>query len=579
MAATTNTINNNLNVQINTYDDTGSFDENNISQHRLCTSQYMHVTPHNYILCLPHIPYSVTKMDVARAVENQILTSGKRASSEIINFEYVTNVTFIRAFDQAMFNSLTTSRALGSSSFGFGSGSKECYRDPWYKIAFVNITIPPCYSENGFQFYTNGEDAFYNGVCSGDIVINSWTDAFFVAHPRTYFQNSQEQTYKQQQQQQSQTQTDKREETENQCNAFQRWKCEFKVKQLERKVKEYENTIRQYELDAIRTQNMVNEYAESMRFLTRQQMYFPELDGLHSSGIDIVSYLPALNNRYARVCVSDTTFLEANRNMKLKQLNGHVITACDDCDACQELIHSIDHTQSEERDEVFASIERMICRVNKGIQKFEKLHVNAERSLFGLRNRRVFEDFAAYLTTALEIMEEVTSRVSTFTQELEYARCYGRLFREHHSSFTLGYNYDYAENVDQVYDEHDNDYYNDDTTGIESTQQMLNYFDEQNEKRYKESQQQQEEQQQRQEEQQQQQEEQSSSVMILKTGTAYHEEAVIIEGEEDVTNVTNGIETTMTTPTTTTPTATLTQNKEETQQQQKKKSGWMYSWF
>ena len=139
---------NNANNQTNNYDDTGIFDDNNISQNRLCNSMYMHITPHNYLLCIPHIPYTSTKMDVARAVENHIITSGKGKSSEIENFQYVKNVTFIRAFDQFIFNNLTSARDLGSSSFGFGSGSKECYRDPWYKIALVNIEIQPHYSEN-----------------------------------------------------------------------------------------------------------------------------------------------------------------------------------------------------------------------------------------------------------------------------------------------------------------------------------------------------------------------------------------------------------------------------------------------
>jgi hypothetical protein len=489
-------------------------------------------------------------MDLARAVENQIISLGKGKSTEIENFEYVKNVTFIRAFDQTEFNLLTSSRSLGSSSFGVGSGSKECYRDPWYKIAFVNVDIPPRVTENGAQIYTNGENEFYNGVCRGDIVINSWTDAFFVAHPRSYFQHHQ-----QQQQQQSQKKSEKtQEKTEAQGSAFQKWSYEFKLRQLERKVKEHENTIRQYELDAIRNQNMVNEYAESIRFLTRQRLDSPELYGLHCASNGVTSYLPALNNRYSRVCVSDTTFLEVNRNLKLKQMNGHVISACDDCDACQEMIHSIDHTRPEERDELFAHIEQMICRVNKGVQRFEKLHLNAERSLFGLRNRKVLEDFGAYLNTALEIVEEVTSRVSTFTQDLEYAKCYGQLFRCNDQCYgtsvpTLNY-YDYAEDADQVYDEDDGD----DNVGIvESTQQMLHYFDEHTKELYM---------------QQQQQEQQSEASPVLTEGGTYHEEAVIIEGEE---NAVNGSETVAVAVA---ETATETVVRET---QQKKKSGWL--WF
>jgi hypothetical protein len=246
--------------------------------------------------------------------------------------------------------------------------------------------------------------------------------------------------------------------------------------------------------------------------------------------------------------------------MKLKQMNGHVISACHDCDACQEMIHSIDHTRPEERDQLFAEIEQMICRVNKGVQRFEKLHLNAERSLFGLRNRKVVEDFGAYLNTALEIMEEVTSRVSTFTQDLEYAKCYGQLFRCNDQCYGTSFNYDYAEDADQVYDEHDD-------SGTETTQQMLQYFDEHNKELYRQQEQQQqqqhEQQQQQQQEQQQQQQESEPSPM----GSAYHEEAVIIEGEKGCAN---GTETVAVAETTTIQTVV-----QETQQ--KKKSGWL--WF
>ena len=538
MDTTANIINNNNpNAFIINYDnDTGLFNDNNISQHMLCTSRYMHITPNSYLLCIPRVPYTATKMDLARAVENQIISSGKGRSTEIENFEYVKNVTFIRAFDSSGFDGLTSSSLLGSNGCC-------CQEDPWYKIAFVNVDIPPRCTENGTQIYTNGEDAFYSGVCRGDIVINSWTDAFFVAHPRSYFQ--------QQQQQHQQVQPQKKSEKNQvkaqvQGSAFQKWSDEYKLRQLERKVKEHENTIRQYELDILRTQDTVNEFAESIRFLTRQRLDSPELHGLNCASNGLTSYLPALNNRYSRVCISDTTFLEVNRNMNLKQMNGHVISACDDCDACQEMIHSIDHARPEERDQLFADIEQMICRVNKGVQRFEKLHLNAERSLFGLRNRKVLEDFGAYLNTALEIVEEVTSRVSTFTQDLDYAKCYGQLFRcnDHHygtSAPTLNY-YDYAENADQVYDEESGD-------GTESTQQMLRYFDDHNQELYK---------------QQQEQEQSESSPAAL-----YHEEAVIIEGEEDAVN---GSAVAVSETATTTTTETVVQET-----QQKKKSGWL--WF
>jgi hypothetical protein len=335
----------------------------------------------------------------------------------------------------------------------------------------------------------------------------------------------------------------------------------------------------------------VNEYAESIRFLTRQRLDSPELHGLHSIGVSITTYISALNNRYARVCVSDTSFLEANRNMKLKQMNGHVISACDDCDTCQELIHSIDHRPLDYRAAVFDNIQKMICKVNKSVHKFEVLHLNAERSLFGLRNRRVFEDFGMYLNTALEIIEEVTSRVSTFTQDLEYAKCYGQLSYQSYCPFSVtaastggGY-YDYAEDAHDEYDDGDN-------TGIESVQQMLHYFDEGNKELYKQQQEQQQEQQeqqqqqqeqqqqeqQQQEQQQEQQEETPCANFKLDTSGngVYYEEDVIVEGQEDdagAVKVDTQVEETVTVNAITEETNTNTQET-----QKKKGSGWL-SWF
>ena len=526
------------------FDDNGLFDVNNISQFRICTDKYMHIHHNCYILCIPCIPYTTTKMDVARAVENQILTLGNGKSIEIQDFKYVQNVTFVRAFDQDTFDTLTTSKSTSSAS--------NHYYDPWYKVAIVNVHIPPSYDEYAVEFYTLGENVFYSGVCRGDIVINSWNNAFFLAHPNTYFQPALNAAPK----------PEKKEVCEYQDSAFQKWNYEFKLKQLERKVKEHENTIRQNELDTITYQNTINEYAESMRFLTRKMSHSPELNGLTCSSNQVVSYISALNNRYARVCISDTSFLEVNRNMKLKQMNGHVINACDDCDACQELIHSIDHTRAEDREQVFNDIEKMVCRVNKNIQKFEKLHLHAERSLFGLRNRRVFEDFGAYLNTALEIVEEVTSRVSTFTQDLEYARCYGQLCYNYHASSasSIGYNYDYSEDADQVEDDNEDAFAS--ASGIlESTQKMLQYFDEHHQELYKEQQQQEQQQQ------EQQQQEPSPTLNLDARSCAYHEEAVIIEGQCEGEGKGEG--------------EVENDRVEETAQEtrQNKKSGWLSSWF
>ena len=531
-------------------EDTGLYNENNISQHRLCTSKYMSVTSNSYILCIPQIPYTATKMDVARAVENQILTSGTGLSASISDFTHVTNVTFIRAFDQVTFEEV---RRRFARDFETTTG----YSDPWYKIAFVGVDIPPTYTENGVQVYTNGEDAFYRGVCRGDIVINSWTDAFFVAHPRTYFQ-PQQQTQQQTQQQLQTTGEDRG----GAGAAFQKWKYDFKMRQLERKVKDCENTIRQYELDAIRNQNTVNDYAESIRFLTRRRLDSPDLHGLNCASIQITTFISVLNNRYSQICVSDTTFLEINRNMKFKEMNGYAIRACDDCDACQELIHSIDHVCAEDRDEIFARIEQTICAANKSVQQFEKLHINAERSLFGLRNRRVLEDFGMYLNTALEIVEEVTRRVATFTQDLEYARCYGEgqpllhhLSNAASTAETVCYNYDYdyaenAENVDDYQEDYENDYEEGcgDNTGIESTRQMLHYFDERNQDLYN------------------------------KGAEDREEEVVMIEGEEE--NVAKTDIKASPDATANTNTNTNTMNSEIVDKQEKKKSGgWLPSWF
>ena len=547
----------------NNYDDTGFFNDNNISQNVLCTSSFMNITPYSYILCIPRIPYTTTKIDVARAVENQILSSGKRRSDDIENFEYVKHVTFIRAFDEVVYNELRTASLCGVDAV--------CRDDPWYKLAFVTVEIPPGYSENGVQYYTNGEDAFYSGVCRGDIIINSWTDAFFVAHPRNYFQPAQQmQSTEQIKPAQKQTKTNSEVcETQYAADAaFQKWKYEFKLRQLERKVKEHENTIRQNELDVIQAQNMANEYAESIRFLTRG--YSSDLQGLQSKSIPMTTFLSELNNRYARVCASDTTFLEVNRNMKLKEMNGYSINACDDCDACQELIHSIDDTRAEYRDELFDNIEKTICRINRSVQQFEKLHLHAERSLFGLRNRRVLEDFGMYLNTALEIVEEVTSRVAAFTQDLEYARCYGGLFQKQHQNeisysqscgYGYNYDYDYSEDADEVYENEDHD------GDIESTQKMLDYFDEHSRELYKEQQEQQETQQQ---------EQQPTSPIISKINTTagvYHEEAVIIEGEENVVKCDATADSSKSVVETATTCETVSQEI------QQKKRGWLSSWF
>ena len=67
----------------------------------------------------------------------------------------------------------------------------------------------------------------------------------------------------------------------------------------------------------------------------------------------------------------------------------------------------------------------MICRINHSVRKFQRLHLYAERCIFGLRNRAVFTEFASFLNTAVEIVEEVTSRNCTHAQDVDFVKCYG----------------------------------------------------------------------------------------------------------------------------------------------------------
>jgi hypothetical protein len=136
--------------------------------------------------------------------------------------------------------------------------------------------------------------------------------------------------------------------------------------------------------------------------------------------------MSTLNNKYARICVSDVEFLEINKNMKLKKMLGLVVNVCDDCDACQELIHSLDYIEHEERRrDLFIQIEKLMCRINHSVRKFQLLHLHAERCIFSLKNRAVFSEFASFLNTAVEIVEEVTSRNSTYAQDIDFVKCYG----------------------------------------------------------------------------------------------------------------------------------------------------------
>jgi ATPase subunit of ABC transporter with duplicated ATPase domains len=272
---------------------------------------------------------------------------------------------------------------------------------------------------------------------------------------------------------------------------------------------------------------------------------------------------------------------------------------CDDSDACQELIHSIDFIDALEHPELFLKIQKLICRINHSVQQFEKLHLHAERSLFGLRNRKVFEEFSLFLNTAVEIVEEVTSRCSTYTQDLEYARCYGQLHSrlqqqqygqqqeqqqqqqcEEHAEFATsegavygyGYDYDYSECADPLNNE------------VESTHQMLSYFDQNQQQLYHQQKCQQEQ-------------EQQTGLNLDTVDVVYYEEGVIVEGVsgegvsgegvivegvngEGVSGegVSGGDEKQEESTTNTIATKT-TSESEDTTENKKKRGSWLSSWF
>ena len=87
--------------------DHGEYNSNNISQHRICAGEYIHVDSDTYVLCIPHVNYETTKMDVARAVEQCILPIG----GDHEDFKYVKKVIFVRAFDEFVFNTMNSSNS------------------------------------------------------------------------------------------------------------------------------------------------------------------------------------------------------------------------------------------------------------------------------------------------------------------------------------------------------------------------------------------------------------------------------------------------------------------------------------
>jgi len=354
------------------------YNKNNIREYNIVHGESIQVGKHCYLVCIPDLPTVVTKMEVARAVERRILYS---STGEI---QYVKNVVFIQGFDEE---------------------SKNAIENSCYNIAIVNVEMTP--NEHGV--YTDYENDFYESVCRGDIVIGEWSNAFLMANPNYYFKSVEAAAAAQAAQTEAAFQTDA---------AFQKWKHGVDIANYKRRVDEGETEI-------LELQNTVNELLESLRFLSRKRSG-EGLVGLKDASKSLSSFLSTLNNKYARICVSDVEFLEINKNMKLKKMLELVVNVCDDCDACQELIHSLDYIGHEERRrDLFVQIDKLICRINHSVRKFQHLHLYAERCIFGLKNRAVFTEFASFLNTAVEIVEEVTSRNCTHTQDVEYVKYYG----------------------------------------------------------------------------------------------------------------------------------------------------------
>ena len=357
------------------------YNKNNIREYNIVHGDdSIQVGKHCYLVCIPDLPAGITKMEVARAVERRILYS---STGEI---QYVKNVVFIQGFDEE---------------------SKNAIENSCYKIAIVNVEMTP--NEHGV--YTDYENDFYESVCRGDIVIGEWSNAFLMANPNYYFKSVEAAAAAAAEEAKAvvAAQTDA---------AFQKWKHGAEIERYKFKVEQDEREI-------CDLQNTVNELLESLRFLSRKRSS-DGLLGLKDCSKSVSSFMSTLNNKYARICVADVEFLEINKNMKLKMLLGLVVNLCDDCDACQELIHSLDYIGDEERRrDLFVQIEKLICRINHSVRKFQRLHLHAERCIFGLRNRAVFTEFASFLNTAVEIVEEVTSRNCTHTQDVDFVKCYG----------------------------------------------------------------------------------------------------------------------------------------------------------
>jgi hypothetical protein len=363
------------------YNNNNTYNKNNIREYNIVHGDSIQVGKHCYLVCIPDLPTGTTKMEVARAVERRILYSS------IGEIQYVKNVVVVEGFDEE---------------------SKNAIENSCYKIAIVNVEMTP--NEHGV--YTDYENDFYESVCRGDILIGEWSNAFLMANPNYYFKSVEAAAAA------AAAEEAKAVVAAQTDAAFQKWKHGAEIERYKFKVEQDEREI-------CDLQNTVNELLESLRFLSRKRSG-EGLLGLKDGSKSLSSFMSTLNNKYARICVADVEFLEINKNMKLKMLLGLVVNLCDDCDACQELIHSLDYIGDEERRrDLFVQIEKLICRINHSVRKFQRLHLHAERCIFGLRNRAVFTEFASFLNTAVEIVEEVTSRNCTHAQDVDFVKCYG----------------------------------------------------------------------------------------------------------------------------------------------------------
>ena len=367
------------------------YNSNNIRENNIVNNNSIQVGTHCYLVCIPTLPNNVTKMAVARAVERRILYS----SLSLREIKYVKNVILVQGFDENLNNApiqldLTLPRV-----------------DPCYKFAIVNIEMPP--NEHGV--YTDYENEFYESVCRGDLLIGEWSNVFLMANPNYYFKSLSSSSA-------AAATTVATTANATMEAAFQKWKYGAEIENYECKVNSLETEVGEL-------QNTVNELLESLRFLSRKRSG-EGLLGLKDASKSLSSFISTLNNKYARICVSDVEFLEINKNMKLKKMLELVVNVCDDCDACQELIHSLDYIEGEERRrDLFIQIEKLMCRINHSVRKFQLLHLHAERCIFSLKNRAVFTEFASFLNTAVEIVEEVTSRNCTHAQDVDFVKCYG----------------------------------------------------------------------------------------------------------------------------------------------------------